>query len=59
MSKLFSAIAHEPFNVDKTYLVLIFMHFVKSGNFPLDNTALELFLDVLDGFSRKSFIIAL
>ena len=54
MSKLLPAVVHELSKVDKIDGLLSFMRLVKSGKFPLENIAFELFLDVVKWFSVES-----
>ena len=54
MSKLLPAVVHELSKVDKIDGLLSFMRLVKSGKFPLENIAFELFLDVVKWFSVEN-----
>ena len=51
MSKLLPTVVHELSKVDKIDELLNFMRLVKSGNFPLENIAFKLFLDIVRWFS--------
>ena len=54
MSKLLPAVVHELSKVDKIDGLLSFMRLVKSGKFPLENIAFELFHDVVKWFSVEN-----
>ena len=57
MSKLLPTVIHEHSKVDKIDGLLNSMRLVKSGKFPLENIAFELFLDVVRWLNVENILI--